>query len=44
MRSDLFNQQALNSIPIPIPGDVELQQTLVAEIEAEQALVNATAN
>lgn len=36
-----LNQQALNTIPIPIPDDVGLQQELVAEIEAEQALVNA---
>lgn len=41
MRIDLFSQQALNSIPIPIPDGVELQQTIVAEIEAGQALVNA---
>jgi type I restriction enzyme M protein len=36
-----LNQQALNSIPIPIPDDVATQQALVAEIEAEQALVAA---
>lgn len=36
-----LNQQALNSIPIPIPGDVATQQAIVAEIEAEQALVAA---
>jgi len=36
-----LNQQALNSIPIPIPDDVDVQQAIVAEIEAEQALVAA---
>jgi len=36
-----LNQQALNSIPIPIPVDVATQQSIVAEIEAEQALVAA---
>ena len=36
-----LNQQALNSIPIPIPDDVATQQVIVAEIEAEQALVAA---
>jgi len=36
-----LNQQALNSIPIPIPADVATQQAIVAEIEAEQALVAA---
>jgi type I restriction enzyme M protein len=36
-----LNQQALNSIPIPIPDDVATQQAVVAEIEAEQALVAA---
>jgi len=36
-----LNQQALNSIPIPIPNDVATQQAIVAEIEAEQALVGA---
>ena len=35
------NQQALNGIPIPIPDDVAIQQAIVAEIEAEQALVAA---
>lgn len=35
-----LNQQALNSIPIPLPPLAE-QQAIVAEIEAEQALVNA---
>ena len=34
------NQQALNSIKLPLP-DLEIQRTIVAEIEAEQALVNA---
>ena len=34
-----LNQQALNSIPIPIPDDVAIQKAIVAEIEAEQALV-----
>lgn len=36
-----INQQALNSIPIPIPDDVSKQQAIVAEIKAEQALVAA---
>jgi len=36
-----LNQQALNSIPIPLPDDVTTQQTIVAEIEAEQRLVAA---
>jgi type I restriction enzyme M protein len=36
-----LNQEALNRIPIPIPNDVDTQQTIVAEIEAEQALVAA---
>ncbi len=35
------NQQALNSIPIPIPDNIATQQQIVAEIEAEQALVAA---
>ncbi len=34
------NQQALNSIKLPLP-DLETQRAIVAEIEAEQALVNA---
>ncbi|MDP2983885.1 MAG: restriction endonuclease subunit S [Candidatus Latescibacter sp.] len=34
-----LNQQALNSIPIPIPDDVAKQWAIVAEIEVEQALV-----
>ncbi|MHB1897449.1 MAG: N-6 DNA methylase [Metallibacterium sp.] len=36
-----INQEALNRIPIPIPDDVATQQAIVAEIEAEQALVAA---
>ena len=36
-----LNQEALNRIPIPIPDDVSTQQAIVAEIEAEQALVAA---
>jgi type I restriction enzyme M protein len=36
-----LTQQALNTIPIPIPNDVTTQQAIVAEIEAEQALVSA---
>jgi type I restriction enzyme M protein len=36
-----LNQQALNSILISIPEDVAIQQAIVAEIEAEQALVAA---
>jgi type I restriction enzyme M protein len=36
-----LTQQALNSIPIPIPNDVTTQEAIVAEIEAEQALVSA---
>jgi len=35
------NQEALNRIPIPIPDDIATQQAIVAEIEAEQALVAA---
>ena len=35
------NQEALNRIPIPIPDDVAIQHAIVAEIEAEQALVAA---
>ncbi|MBI3344002.1 MAG: N-6 DNA methylase [Gammaproteobacteria bacterium] len=36
-----LNQEALNRIPIPLPDDVATQQAIVAEIEAEQALVAA---
>ena len=36
-----LNQQALNRIPIPIPDEKSIQQAIVAEIEAEQELVNA---
>jgi type I restriction enzyme S subunit len=36
-----LNQEALNRIPIPIPDDAATQQAIVAEIEAEQALVAA---
>ena len=36
-----LNQQALNSILISSPEDVAIQQAIVAEIEAEQALVAA---
>ena len=36
-----LNQQALNNIPIPIPNKIAAQQAIVAEIEAEQAVVNA---
>ena len=36
-----LNQEALNRILIPIPDNIEIQQSIVAEIEAEQALVNA---
>jgi restriction endonuclease S subunit len=36
-----LNQEALNRIPIPIPDNVATQQAIVAEIEAEQALVAA---
>jgi len=35
-----LNQEALNRIPIPIPDDIAAQESIVAEIEAEQALVN----
>lgn len=35
------NQQALNSISIPIPDDISTQQAIADEIEAEQALVAA---
>lgn len=34
-------QEALNRIPIPMPDDIATQQAIVAEIEAEQALVAA---
>ena len=36
-----LNQQALNRIPIPIPDDIATQQTIAAEIEVEQGLLNA---
>jgi type I restriction enzyme M protein len=36
-----INQEALNRIPIPIPDDSATLQAIVAEIEAEQALVAA---
>jgi type I restriction enzyme M protein len=36
-----LNQEALNRIPIPIPSDLATQQAIVADIEAEQALVAA---
>jgi len=36
-----LNQEALNRIQIPIPDDISTQQAIVAEIEAEQALVAA---
>lgn len=36
-----LNQEALNRIPIPIPNEVATQEAIVAEIEAEQALVGA---
>jgi type I restriction enzyme M protein len=36
-----LNQEALNRILIPIPDDVTTQQAIVAEIEAEEALVAA---
>ncbi|MEO7413658.1 MAG: N-6 DNA methylase [Opitutaceae bacterium] len=36
-----LNQQALNGISIPIPDDLATQRAIVAEIEAEQALVAA---
>ena len=36
-----LNQEALNRIPIPIPDEVNTQQAIVAEIEAEQTLVAA---
>ena len=35
-----ITQQALNSIQIPLP-DIDIQQAIVAEIEAEQSLVAA---
>jgi restriction endonuclease S subunit len=37
-----LNQEALNRIPIPIPDDTGTQQAVVGEIEAEQALVDAS--
>ena len=36
-----LNQQALNNIPIPIPHDSVARNQIVAELEAEQSLVNA---
>jgi type I restriction enzyme M protein len=36
-----LNQEALNRIPIPISDEIATQQAIVAEIEAEQALVAA---
>jgi restriction endonuclease S subunit len=36
-----LTQEALNRIPIAIPDDVATQRAIVAEIEAEQSLVNA---
>jgi len=36
-----LNQEALNRILIPIPDDIATQRAIVAEIEAEQALVAA---
>ena len=36
-----LNQQALNSIPVPVPHDIATQDRIVAEIEAEQSLVAA---
>jgi restriction endonuclease S subunit len=36
-----LNQEALNRISIPIPDSLSVQQAIVAEIEAEQALVAA---
>ncbi len=36
-----LNQKALNSIPIPIPDSVAVQQSIVTELEAEKALVAA---
>jgi len=36
-----LNQKALNGIPIPIPDNFATQQAIVAEIEAEQALVES---
>ena len=36
-----LNQQALNSIPVPIPHDIATQDRIVAEIKAERSLVAA---
>ena len=36
-----LNQQALNNIPIPMPHDSVARNQIVAELEAEQSLVNA---
>ena len=34
-----LNQKALNSIPIPMPNDIDTQHQIVGDLEAEQALV-----
>ena len=36
-----LNQQALNSIPVPIPHDIATRDRIVDEIEVEQSLVAA---
>ena len=36
-----LNQQALNSIPVPMPHDIATQHQIVGELESEQALVEA---
>ena len=41
MESEKLNQQALNSIKLPLP-DLDTQRAIVAKIQEEQRLVNAT--
>ena len=36
-----LNQRALNSIPIPIPHDTDILQSVIAELKSERALVDA---
>ena len=36
-----LNQKALNSIPIPMPNDIDTQHQIVGDLEAEQSLVAA---
>ena len=39
-----LNQQALNSIPIPIPIDIIMQKQVVDELRTEQSLIEANFN